>query len=180
MCLYTRELYSLVVGPKGSSLLARIVVSCPPILLRSIGHAEPVAGCFNHRIGGAGELLVIARGTLILGRCLATRNSPVSHKLALWWSMLRKREPAKAKHHECIECMHSFSPCGESFLTVANVCPAKINSILWCANLHIRRRLIRRNLPAATLRLPDRETPPLIGSLHITTSCWKNLRRGWF
>ena len=57
----------------------------------------------------------------------------------------------------------------------------RLTSVLpsWPANLHTKPRRMRRNPPGAIPLRAGREMPPSIGSLHITISCWKNLRQGW-
>src|SRR6185312_15574420 len=47
-------------------------------------------------------------------------------------------------------------------------------------NPHIRPSLLRKNIPSVSLPPPDREMLLSIGSLHITTSCWKNLSLALF
>src|SRR6266568_3108594 len=49
---------------------------------------------------------------------------------------------------------------------------------LWHANPHTRPNRIRRRIHGETLPPRDNGMPLLIGSLHITISCWKNLKPG--
>jgi hypothetical protein len=66
------------------------------VLLCCIGHAQIVTGSFDHRVFGAGQLLVIALGALTLSRCLAAGIALKSDDLATRRRLLRKGQRTQA------------------------------------------------------------------------------------